>query len=167
MKLKISKKRAGRKAFTLVEVLASIAILAMLAAAVAVAMEASINSYQENQDISKAMNTARQALLRMITQIRTAQAVNTTDPSNQCSLITNDGKDITYRYDSAAKTLYIDYNSTGTSHKLCENVISLNFTRAAKPDDATRIRNVQIVLEVEVDNAVRKLASAAVLRKNL
>ncbi len=167
MKLLISKKRTYRKGFTLVEVLISVAILAMLAAAVAVAMEASINSYQENEDISKAMNTARQALFRMISQIRTAQAVNTADPSNQCSLITDDGTDITYRYDSSAGTLYLDYNSTGESHKLCENVKSLAFTRAAKPDDPSKIRNVQIVLEVEIDNTVKKLASAAVLRKNL
>ncbi len=61
-----------KKAFTIVEVLIALAITAMLLTAVAVAFNASIKNYQENEKMFKTMNNARQAMLRMTAQLRTA-----------------------------------------------------------------------------------------------
>ncbi len=70
--------RRNKSGFTLVEILVSMAITAALLAAVAAALQASISSYQENQKIAAATQTARTVLSRMMRDIRTADAVETT-----------------------------------------------------------------------------------------
>jgi prepilin-type N-terminal cleavage/methylation domain-containing protein len=169
MNFRKSKSNAG---FTLIEVLLSLAILGMLLAAVALAFNASAINYSENEAMFKAMNTARQALLRITTEIRTAQDValmpSAVDPDNsQCSMHTSDGSDITYRYNSGNNTLYLDDNDASTSYVMCENVTAITFDRATVPDDPTAVRNVQISITVSVDDLSQTLATAAVVRKNL
>lgn len=70
--------RRNKSGFTLAEILVSMAITAALLTAVAAALHASINSYQENQKIAAATQTARTVLSRMMRDIRTADAVETT-----------------------------------------------------------------------------------------
>ncbi len=169
MNFRKSKSNLG---FTLVEVLLSLAILGMLLAAVAMAFNASAINYSENEAMFKAMNTARQALLRITTEIRTAQSValigGGDDPDNtQCSMITADSRNVTYRYDSSDNTLYLDDNTTSSNYVLCTNVTAMTFDRATVPDDPTAIRNVQISITVSVDTFSQTLATAAVVRKNL
>jgi prepilin-type N-terminal cleavage/methylation domain-containing protein len=169
MNLKKSKSNAG---FTLVEILLSLMILGMLLAAAALAFNASATNYTENEAMFKAMNTARQALLRITTEIRTAQDValmpSAVDPDNsQCSMHTSDGSDITYRYNSGNNTLYLDDNDASTSYVMCENVTAITFERTPVPDEPAKIRNVRISLTVSVDNISQTLATAAVVRRNL
>ena len=172
MNFRKSKSNTG---FTLVEVLLSLAILGMLLAAVALAFNASAINYSENEAMFKAMNTARQALLRITTEIRTAQSVALIgagagdDPCDQtqCSMITADSRNVTYRYDSSDNTLYLDDNTTSSNYVLCTNVTAMTFDRATVPDDPTAIRNVQISVTVSVDTLSQTLATAAVVRKNL
>ena len=97
--------------FGIVELLIALAITALLLAAVAVAFNASIMNYCENEDIFKAVNSARQALYRVTTQLRTATAVDPCSPINECTFITAGGEDITYRYDSGDSKLYLIDNS--------------------------------------------------------
>ncbi len=161
--------------FTLVEVLLSLAILGMLMAAVALAFNASAINYSENEAMFKAMNTARQALLRITTEIRTAQSValigtgSGDDPLDysQCSMITSGGGNITYRYNSTNNTLYLDDNLTSSSYVMCENVTAMTFDRATVPDDPSAIRSVRISITVAADNLSQTLATAAVVRRNL
>jgi prepilin-type N-terminal cleavage/methylation domain-containing protein len=169
MNLRRSKSNSG---FTLVEVLLSLAILGMLLAAAALAFNASATNYSENEAMFKAMNTARQALLRITTEIRTAQDValmpSATDPDNsQCSMHTSDGRDITYRYNSGNNTLYLDDNIASTSYVMCENVTAITFERTPVPDDPAKIRNVRISITVAADGLSQTLATAAVVRRNL
>jgi len=171
MNFRKSKSNAG---FTLVEVLLSLAILGMLLAAVALAFNASAVNYSENEAMFKAMNTARQALLRITTEIRTAQSVALIgggagdDPDNsQCSMITADSRNVTYRYNSSDTTLYLDDNTTSSNYVLCTNVMAMTFDRATVPDDPAAIRNVRISMTVSVDSLSQTLATAAVVRKNL
>jgi len=74
-----------RCGFSLAELLISLAVMAMLLTAVAIAFNASVINYGENEDIFRAVNNARQALLRITSQIRTADAVDPSSPVNQCS----------------------------------------------------------------------------------
>lgn len=169
--MKTTEKKHG---FTIIEILMSLVILAMLLAAVAVAFDASIVNFQANEGISKTMNTARSALLRMTTELRTAQGVDVIgaggDPNNsQCSLITSDGRDITYRYAADERILYLDDNTSGNSYSLCRNINAATFDRATVPGVPTAIRNVRMVMTItdDRDKTQQTLAAGAVIRRNL
>ncbi len=172
----IFKKSKSSGAFTLVEILMSLAILAVLLASVATAFHASVMNYRENEDMFRAMNTARQALLRITTTIRTAQAVAKIgieagdDADNQrCSLITADDKDITYMYNAGDNILYLvtNYDLTDSDYVLCRNVTAVSFDRATVPDNPAAIRNVRISMTVSIGNVSQTICTAAVVRKNL
>lgn len=151
--------------FTLVEILISLALLAMLMAAVGVAVHASAVNYKANENIFKAMNTARQAMMRITTDLRTAKEVFGADPSTQCSMITPDNRDITYRFNSADSTLYLDINPNAGSYVLCRNVTAMTFART--PPTGEPVRNVRISITVTVGGVSQKVASAAVIRRNM
>jgi len=166
--LKKTKKFA--EGFTIVEVLVSLAVMAILLAAVAVAFNASIINYQENDDIFKAINSARQALFRITTQLRTADAVDPNSPNNECFLITAGGEDITYRYNSADKKLYLITNdiSTDSDYVLCDNVAAMVFTKQIVIEGPlTKVKSVQISITVSSGNTQRTVSAAAVIRRNL
>ncbi len=162
--------RPAVRAFTLVEVLIALAISAILLAAVAVAFNASAMNYRENEEIYKAINSARQALFRITSQLRTATAVDPNAPDYECTLITADGDDLTYRYDSTAKTLYLVTNSNPTDpdYKLCESVEAVTFTKNVFVEDGvTKTRSVQIAITVRAGRTEEKVSAATVIRRNL
>ena len=124
--------------------------------------------YRQNEDIFKAVNSARQALYRITTELRTATAVNTSEPSNLCSFITADGQDITYEYRNADNKLYLITNSNGQEYVLCDNVSAMTFTRETRTVDAiTFVASVQVSMTVQVGDAERNVSAAAVIRRNL
>lgn len=153
--------------FTLVELLISLALLAMIMAAVGVAVHASAINYKANESIFAAMSTARQATMRITSDLRTGWAVSGTDPSTQCSFFTADGRDITYRFNNADNTLYLDIHSVDStdSYVLCRNVTAMTFTRTPATGDP--VRNVRLSITVTVDGQSQTVASAAVIRRNM
>lgn len=156
--------------FTIAELLMALAISAMLLVAVAVAFNASAMNYQENEDIFNTINAARQALLRMTSQLRTATAVDPTSPINECTLLTSGGDDITYRYDSGQGTLYLITNDdlSDSDYVLCENVTALTCTKNVVVEDGQiKVRSVQITITVVSGNVQRTVSAAAVIRRNL
>ena len=162
------KRQKSRGAFTIAELLVVLMILGMLLSAMAVAFNASVINYNTNRDMFEAMNSARQTLLRITNDLRAA-IVNHDEPSNQCSMVTADGRNITYQYDSDRKRLNLVVNSgagAGT-YRLCNNVTSMNFERATCIDDPTAVRNVRILMTVTVGDVSQTLAAAAVVRRNL
>ncbi len=74
--------------FTIAELLLALAIASILLATVATAFNASIINYRENEDMFKVINSARQSLFRITSQLRTADAVEPSAPVNECTLIT-------------------------------------------------------------------------------
>lgn len=165
-------RKAHGGGFTIVELLISLAIASMLLASIAVAINASIINYQENEDMFKAINSARQALLRITNDIRTADAADPASPANECSLIRANGvDDITYQYNSGDNKLYLIDNGSGSSYVLCENVTAMTFTKQTFLDNSvppvTKVRGVQISITVAQGNAERKISAAAVIRRNL
>jgi len=155
-------------AFTLVELLVALAITAILLTAVAVAFNASIINYRENEDMFKAINTARQALFRITTQIRTGLVdPNDIASTDRCTVLCADGSKVTYRYDdSPDNTLSLHDDGTGSDYVLCENVAAMTFTKTPT-DDGLDCKSVQISIAVGSGSAQRKLAAAAVVRRNL
>jgi prepilin-type N-terminal cleavage/methylation domain-containing protein len=153
--------------FTIVELLLALAITGLLLAAVAVAFNASIINYRENEDIFKTINSARQTLFRITTQLRSG-LVDPCDISSEdkCKLLCADGSEITYRYDSADNKLYFHDHGTGTDYVLCDNVTAMTFIKAPT-DDGLDVKSVQISMTVESGNIQRTVSSAAVIRRNL
>lgn len=157
--------RASR-GFTLVECLIGLAISAVLLTAVAVAFNASVINYRENEKMYNTINNARQALTRMTSQLRTGHTVYPGDPSNRCSFFTATNEDITYEFRSADNTLYLITNSDGSEYVLCNNVTAATFNKTFT-DDGLDCKSVQISLTVQDGNFQRTLSAAAVVRRNL
>ena len=153
------------KGFTLVELLLGLAISAMLLAAVAAAFNASVMNYRENRQIYQTLNSARQALLRMTTQLRTGHLVDPDAPANQCSFFTSDDQDITYEYKSATHQLVL-ITADAQEYVLCENVTGLTFTKTATVA-GTDCKSVRVSMTVQIGDQVQTLSSAAVIRRNL
>jgi type II secretory pathway pseudopilin PulG len=165
-------------AFTIVEVLLALAISALLLTAAAVAFKASTMNYQENERIFETINKARQALSRITTQLRTADAVDPYAPVNECSLITAAAENITYRYSSTDSKLYLITNDdlSDGDYVLCDNVVAMTFNKATVaetedvngvPTSVTKVRSVQTSMTVQSGDIQRKLSAAAVVRRNL
>ena len=67
--------------FTLVEVILSLAIMAVIMAAVGAAMHGAFLAYAENNKIAQVTQTTRSVLHRMMQEVRTAEAVTSTATS--------------------------------------------------------------------------------------
>ena len=162
-----------KKGFTVVELLIALAISSILLAAVAFAFQSSIVNYSENEDIFKTINSARQALCRITTQLRTADSVyvdmNAPEiPSNQCTFITPTNETITYDYRNADDKLYLV--TGGTDYLLCENVTAMTFTNDTFvdiDDGFTKVKSVQISMTVQNGDIKNTISAAAVVRRNL
>ncbi len=166
-KSKIANAKAG---FTVVELLVALAIAGMLLAAIAVAINASATNYQENEDAFKAINSARQALFRITSQLRTANAVDPNAPSNECTMITAAGENITYRYNNADSKLYLITNDdlSDSDYVLCDNVTAMTCAKTTEVVDAMIVvKNVQISLTVASDDIQKTISAAATIRRNL
>jgi len=161
--------KTSRCGFTVVEILMALMIMGMLLTALAAAFSASVTSFKVNEDAFKLTNSARQALTRITTELRTANAVAVSEPSSQCSLVTSGNSDITYKFDSTNNTLYLVTNDSTSDddYILCENVASMTFVKAVDPLDAGVIRNVQISMTLSSDNFTKSISTAAVLRRNM
>jgi len=156
--------------FSIIELLIALAMAGLLLTAVAVAFDASANSSRENQELFKIVSPTRAALFRITSQLRTAVAVDPNTATNQCSLITATGEDLTYQYKSGDGKLYLVTNddSTDPDYVMCENITNMAFTKIiASRDGQTYVKSVQISITVSLGNNSRTIASAAVIRKNL
>ena len=156
----------SRAGFTIAETLIVLAISAILLTAVAVAFNASVVNYRENEEMFQAINSARQALYRMTSQLRTGHFVDPNAPSNQCNFFSSTDQDLTYEYRSADHKLYVITNSDNHEYVLCENVTAADFIKTPTADGGD-CKSVQISLTVQAGDTQRTLTGAAVIRRNL
>jgi len=153
-------KRTRKHGFTIIEMLMALGILAMLLAAVAVAMHASMTSYRENEDLAAITQTARSTLYRMSREIRTAEAINIS--STSLTIIPpNDGSGTTeyhYEFADGELTYRVTQSGTPTTYTLIAStddvqVTGLTVTRQMGLDweglDCTKSVTVQLSLSVE------------------
>jgi len=164
MSARINKSLDG---FTIAELLITLAIMALLLTAMAFAFNASMINYRQNEDIFKSINAARQALHRITTQLRTAEAVDSNTPNNVCSFILADGFTcIAYRYESGESKLYLD--SGGNAYLMCENVTAMTFAKnTATGEHGLYVENVQISMTVFSGNISNTISATVVIRRNL
>lgn len=153
--------------FTVVECLISLAICAMLMTAVAVAFNASLVNFRENEEMFQSINSARQALTRMTTQLRTADAVDIdTTATASCAFVSSTGESITYEFRADDNKLYLITNSDASEYILCDNVTAASFTRTLTTD-GLNCKSVLISLTVQCGGSERTLSAAAVVRRAL
>lgn len=119
-----------RRGFTIVEMLMALAILAMLLSAVALAMHASLHNYGENTKIAELTQAARVVLNRMMSEIRTAEAVDSASqrvtivpPTNPAGLT-----EIEYELDDGVLYCRRIVNSVETSYVLIASGGDVNVT---------------------------------------
>ncbi|MBT3199162.1 MAG: prepilin-type N-terminal cleavage/methylation domain-containing protein [Phycisphaerales bacterium] len=75
------RKRSGRQAFTLTEVILATSIMAILMVAGATAVKVSLDGFSENDKVTRAMQSARSTIERLSRQLRTADNVSFTQSS--------------------------------------------------------------------------------------
>ena len=154
------------KGFTIVELLISLAITAMIMVSVAFALNASFDNYGENKKIYQAVNNGRQALTRITTEMRTALVDANTANQSACTLILPDTSIITYRYESDESKLYL--NSGGNDYLLCDNVTAMTFKKSQdRLPSVTDVTSVVISMTVQAGDVSQTLSAAAIIRKVL
>ncbi len=155
---------SSRTAFTVAELLIALFVTGLLITAVAAAFNASLNNYSKNREIYLASDKARQALIQMTSQLRMAKAVNPASPANECAFFAEDGNNLTFRYASTSRNLYL-VTADGAQYVLCDNVTSASFTKlpAGSPD----VNSIQISMTVAAGPTRQTFTAAAAVRKNL
>lgn len=152
---------------SIVEVMISLTIAAMLLTAVAAAFTASSDVIEHNDQFFRASQAARVSMNLMLTQVRRAHSVdmvtatdidlkypNPADPTNAAVALS-----YSYHYDAAAQQIKFINNATGKEYKLASNVAECTFAREMP---GTVITRVTISMRVQVaDNSIRLSGSAA------
>lgn len=101
--------RAGRLGFTIIEMLMSLMLVSMLLTTIALAMRASMDTYEANRNLSAVNQASRSLAMRIQREVRQAEAVDftvginklvITPPPNMSGL-----QQITYQYTGGTKTL--------------------------------------------------------------
>ena len=124
----IRRSQASQRAFTLVEVLMSIAIMAGLAVATASAIGATTRAFRANLASTETLQHARTAMIRMAAELRSGTnhlpltaskqlsfAAGTTVSDSGVSFYDELGRKIVYKYDVATGTLTLKIDTGATA----------------------------------------------------
>jgi prepilin-type N-terminal cleavage/methylation domain-containing protein len=158
-----------RRGLSLVEVMISLAISAMLLTAVAAAFTASSDAIQVNDEFFRASQAARVSMNQILTEIRRANAVSVPSPltgSPTLSMITHDTKDRTYTYDATNRRLKLITNdvTTDPDYTLASNCAIASFDVDTYTDTLgiNHVIRVSVTIVVQVgQNQIRLTGSAA------
>ena len=166
----------GGRAFTMVEMLISLAIIGMLLAAVAMAMHGVLLSYRENAKIAEVVQAARVVLHRMMSEVRTADAIDT--DSSRLSIIPPVNAEgitqIQYQLADGVLTYQRTISGQESSQPLIatnEDVQLLNFSvsrqTAVDGEGQTYTRSVTAQLTLKSGENVFPVTASACPRRNL
>jgi len=176
------------RGFTIVEMLIALAITAILLTAIAVAFNASIINYNENQNIFKAINQARQALSRITTEVRTGIVNPNNISATSCEVWCDDNSTVPYHTyylvpymdDNGQQKnklkLHVSNNPNDvpiplTDPSLCDNVadnMTFNYTVVTPLlPKLPYVKSVQISMTVVSGDVRQTVSAAAVVRKVL
>ncbi|MBN1845053.1 MAG: prepilin-type N-terminal cleavage/methylation domain-containing protein [Sedimentisphaerales bacterium] len=127
--------RAGRRrcaGLSLLEVLISLSIAALLLAATAMAFEAALTSYKANYDMAMTGMSTRNGLYQMCTAIRSAwndpdyDTIDVSFDGNQIDLVDANGRNLVYRYDVNSRRLQVNIDGAASWYTLLDNVYPVN-----------------------------------------
>ena len=145
--------------------LIAMVITTLLLTALAGAINAAAVNMNVNEDSFKAVNSARQCLSRITTELRSSSSVAVGEDLCWCSFQNAAGEFVAYYHsDSSDKLLY---RKDGHWYTICENVTDMKFTKGLDPEDSGVVRNVRIKMTVQSGDIVKNFAAAAVVRRNM
>lgn len=153
----------------LIEAVISLAITAMLLGAVAAAFSAASSSIEINDQFFTASQGARVGMNQVLSAIRRAQSLAVT--TNRVDMITYDGKDRSYIYDSTTQILRLVTNDilTDPDYTVARNVTSFAFAADTYVDGGgiSHVSRVSIDLLVQVGNNQIGLSGSAAPRREV
>lgn len=168
-------RQARQSGFALTEALVAVALMGALLAAVAGAFHGSLQSYDENQDISSLTQTVRSVLRRITRDIRAAAAVNA--DFNKITIIPpDDGSGLTqivYEFSYSAQMLTRTETVSGTDSTILlfdDDVSLMTFYAMAETgkdwQDTDSTKNVTMFLEFEHEDQWHRVTASAAPRRN-
>ena len=157
-----TRKKSG---FTITEMMLALTITALLMAALATAINASMVNVNANEGSYKAINNARQALGRICSELRTAQGVQILENFDYCTFINASGEQIQYWHHFSNGKLYLIKDAQ--MYTLCDGVEDMSFTKGVDPANPGNVRNVQITMTVKYGDVTKTLSTAAVVMRNM
>ena len=155
----------ARTGLSLVEVMISTALSAILLTAAGMAYSASIKAIEINDRFFTASQAARVSITQMTSAFR--RGSNLTVTANSARVLTSDGHDRTYTFDVASQQLKMVANdSVGTpTYILARNVTAAAFS--ADLDAGSIVTRVAISLTVQVNCNQVLLSGSAAPRSNV
>jgi type II secretory pathway pseudopilin PulG len=163
------RRRAG---LSIVEALISLSISAMLLTAVAAAFSASSQVIEANDQFFRASQAARISMNQLLTQIRRCSAIDVSADGKTISLITDDGRDLSYVHDGtdpdiSRRVLKLITNTDGAAYTLATHVHAMAFSGDSVQDEGG-IRHtvrVSVTLTTAVGNNRIQLSGSASPRR--
>jgi len=136
----------GVAGFTMVEMVASMVILGLLAAVTAPILSGGIRNYFQAVEMTQEDANARLALERMLRDLRWVKSSSdlTTLTPSQLSFVDTGGNTVTFTYDSVAKTLSRQQNG-GNINILANNVSSFTLSYLATDGQSTATLASQVL----------------------
>jgi len=176
MNAAVKKGVKARTAFTVIEVLLALTILAILLSAVALAMQGGLKCFDESEQIAQLIQTSQVVLNRMMSEVRTAQAVDT--DTQRISIIPpeNDDGITNIEYELVDGVLY--YRQTINGEQTSQELISsddvarvVSFTVSSETaigeDDLIYTRSVTATLKLQAGDNQFTITASACPRRNM
>jgi type II secretory pathway pseudopilin PulG len=164
--------RRFRLGLSLVEVMISTAIAATLLVAAGSAWSASCRSVEINDQFFRATQSARVAMLQMLTEIRRTTGVANDGLGDHVDLFTFNGKHYRYQYSSALQQLQLldETPATPVIYVLARNVTSASFAAEMAPNPTTQIScaiHVTVTITIGISTSNITLTGSAAPRINV
>jgi len=160
--------RRRRTGMSIVEVLMSISIVAMLLTAVAAAFSSSSQIIEANDRFFRATQAARVSLNQILMEVRRAHAVSV-PTSWRIDMITFDQDDRSYVYDSTGQTIKLITNAIATDpdYRLATDVSSCTFAADTFIDKGgiSHVARVSVSMIVRVGSDQIRLSGSAAPRR--
>jgi prepilin-type N-terminal cleavage/methylation domain-containing protein len=174
--------RIARHGLSLVELMISLAITAMLLTAVAAAYSASASAIEVNERFFRATQAARVSMHQLVTDIRRCDSVTVADNRIEVwrplELLPDDGSELSriYTYDPVEQKLILNIvdveDNVSPNYVIARNVVAARFVPELRPEvvngaptGVNIVFRVTIELNVRVDTNTIRLSGSAVPRK--
>ncbi|MCE5327958.1 MAG: prepilin-type N-terminal cleavage/methylation domain-containing protein [Planctomycetaceae bacterium] len=163
-----------RRGFTLVEVLMTLMIMAVVLAGVAVALQAALTSYTQNNHIGSVAQTGRAIMDRMSREIRTATNVNSTSTSLTITPA-DDGSGLqTIVYQLTSGQLHLRRTVNGTTDDAvllgdggeAGGSVAVGAFNVIREDAGGLCQSVKVRLTISCGSETYTAACSAALRRN-
>lgn len=163
--------------FSLAEMLMALTVISMLMAGIATAFHAASTSYDANSEVSRATQTARSVLTRMMREVRTCATLSSVSSGEDTHLTltpTPDGSGLTQVvYTLQDGSLLCTRTVDGTDQSVTvigaeqgTSVQAVTFVCETDPADSGKVLGLTVQLTIVVDGQSFDVTSSAAVRRN-